>query len=130
VTKRHFLLLALLTSASCSSFACNTDGSAAVSVAEFRKDFDGRRQLRGPLTAAQVEKEVIERMRRQSPDRVPVPSTSWYDAWNRLKSKARPQDRFFWFSSPKESWAAGTGYAGYALVCDRTVIGTVVVAMQ
>jgi hypothetical protein len=127
---RYLLLSALLTGASCSSVACNTDGSATVSVAEFRKDFDGRRQLRGPLTAAQVEKEVVERMRRQSPDRVPVPSASWYDAWNRLKSKAGSQDRFFWFSSPRESWAAGTGYAGYALVCNRTVIGTVVVAMQ
>src|SRR5688572_27705120 len=127
MTKRHLLTLALLMSASYASFACDTDGSAATSVAEFRKDFDGRRQLRGPLTAAQVEKEVIERMRRQSPDRIPVPSASWYDAWNKLKSKARPQDRYFWFSSPKESWAAGTGYAGYALVCNRTVIGTVVV---
>jgi hypothetical protein len=130
MSKRHLLLLTLLTGMSCPTFACNNDGSAAISVAEFRIDFDGQRQLRGPLTAAQVEKEVIERMRRQSPDRVPVPSASWYDAWNRLKSKARPQDRFFWFSSPKESWAAGTGYAGYALVCDRTVVGTVVAAMQ
>jgi len=127
---RHLLLLALLTAASCASLACNTDGSATVSVVEFRKDFDGQRQFRGPLTAAQVEKEVVERMRRQSPDRVPVPSASWYDAWNRLKSKARSQDRFFWFNSPREAWAAGTGYAGYALVCNRTVIGTVVVAMQ
>jgi len=130
MTKRHLLTFALLMSASCPSFACNTDGSAAVPVAEFRKDFDGRRQLRGPLTAAQVEKEVIERMRRQSPDRVSVPPASWYDAWNKLKSKARSQDRYFWFSSPEKSWTSGTGYAGYALVCNRTVIGTVVVAIQ
>ena len=130
MAKRHLLMLAFLTSTSLPSFACNTDGYTAVSVAEFRNDFYGRRHFRGPLTAAQVEKEVIDGLRAQSPDRVPVPSAEWYDAWNRLKSKARPQDRYFWFSSPDEAWAAATGYAGYALVCNRTVIGIIVMAIQ
>jgi hypothetical protein len=110
--------------------ACNTGRFSAIPVVDFLNDFRGTRQWRGPLTASQVEAEVVERLHSQSPDQVAVPSADWYDTWNNLKRLARPQDEYYWFSSSKESWDAQTGSHGYALVCDGTVIGTIVVGLS
>jgi hypothetical protein len=51
-------------------------------------------------------------------------------AWRAFKSKLGPQDELWYFSSPSESFHAGAGRTGYAILRDEKQVASFVAMMN
>jgi hypothetical protein len=80
--------------------------------------------IRGPLTIGQVEQETLEEIRKY-PDVPQVPFGYKNDKWNKLKSKYKDGDEFYFFSLRSTPNHYGT--AGYVLIRDNQIVGMIVV---
>ncbi len=81
--------------------------------------------IKGPLTIEQIEQESLEKIR-EYPDVPQVPFGYENDKWNKLKSQYKEGDEFYFFGSDPISWAYLRGRAGYVLIRDNEVIGSIV----
>jgi hypothetical protein len=95
------------------------------------KEFGGRYDdVRGPLTAAEVEQEVFGGPVDASIAMSPPLRDMLKDTWIRLKSSFEEGDELYFFRSDKGSWSRLSGQEGYVLVRKDRIVSRFVTVMN
>lgn len=83
----------------------------------------GRRyQVRGPLTIAQVERELFGMPLDSNGGAGTPDSADLKKAWEGIRNNYRDGDELYFFRSDKRSWARLSGSQGYVLIRQSTVV--------
>ncbi|TLS75751.1 hypothetical protein FE236_08360 [Mariprofundus erugo] len=116
------ICLCFLFESSCAAKSCDPS--------EARKFFSFDVEFSSPLTVEEAEKRTMVNMNKDGKSTM-VPFGAFNNEWNELKANYEKNGGcLIYFITEKRSWASFSGRAGYLLIKDGKVIGSIVTEMN